>query len=67
MLVIPAAAARRFSHNAEEMAVLAAVAGAIAVLGGLGGSFAFDTPAGPSIVVAALVLFGVSSAVRAPR
>lgn len=67
MLVIPAAAARRFSQTAEQMAVLAAVTGAVAVIGGLGGSFVLDTPAGPSIVVAALALFGLSAAIKAPR
>lgn len=61
MLVIPAATARRLSHSAEQMAILAAVIGAVAVCGGLGGSWIWDTPAGPSIVVAALVLFGASS------
>ena len=61
MLVIPAAAARRFSRTAEQMAVLAAVIGAVAVCGGLGFSWLLDTPAGPSIVVAALALFGLSS------
>jgi zinc transport system permease protein len=52
------------------MAILAGVIGAIAVCGGLGSSWVLDTPAGPSIVVMALVLFGASSAssaVRAPR
>jgi zinc transport system permease protein len=61
MLVIPAAAARRFSQTAEQMAVIAGVIGAVAVCGGLGGSWIFDTPAGPSIVVAALVVFGLGS------
>jgi zinc transport system permease protein len=61
MLVIPAAAARRWSSSAEQMAVLAAVIGAVAVCSGLSGSWIFDTPAGPSIVVAALVLFGLSA------
>jgi len=61
MLVIPAAAARRFSQTAEQMAIVAAVVGAVAVAGGLGTSWVLDTPAGPSIVVAALVLFGVSA------
>jgi zinc transport system permease protein len=61
MLVIPAAAARRFSHTAEQMAVVAAIVGAVAVAGGLGGSWVLDTPAGPSIVVAALILFGLSA------
>ena len=57
MLIIPAAAARRFSGSPEMMAVLSALIGAIAVVGGLFGSLRFDTPSGPSIVVAALVMF----------
>ena len=62
LIIIPAAAARRFSTSPEQMAMLAAVAGAAAVAGGLWGSVAFDTPSGPSIVVAAFVLFLVSAA-----
>jgi zinc transport system permease protein len=42
------------------MAVLASVIGALAVAGGLFGSLHYDTPSGPSIVVAALALFIVS-------
>jgi len=57
MLIIPAATARRFAQGPEQMAVLAAVFGVLAVLGGLGGSLHWDTPSGPSIVVAATVLF----------
>jgi len=57
LLIIPAATARRFSSTPEIMAVLASVIGAVAVIGGLFGSLHFDTPSGPSIVVAALVLF----------
>lgn len=57
LLIIPAATARRFSNSPETMAVLASVLGAVAVAGGLFGSLKFDTPSGPSIVVAALVLF----------
>ena len=57
LLIIPAAAARRFSSTPEQMAVLAALAGALSVALGLGGSFSFDTASGPSIVVAALLLF----------
>lgn len=57
LLIIPAAAARRFSSTPEQMAVLAAGAGALSVALGLGGSFSFDTASGPSIVVAALLLF----------
>ena len=57
LLVIPAATARRFASSPEKMAVGAAVVGVIAVAGGLFASARFDTPSGPSIVVAALALF----------
>jgi len=60
LLIIPAATARRFSTTPERMAVLAALIGAVAVAGGLYGSLTWDTPSGPSIVVAALVLFLIS-------
>ncbi|TCO74025.1 metal ABC transporter permease [Rhodovulum euryhalinum] len=65
MLIIPAAAARPLSRSPEMMALLATALGALAALGGLWGSLAFDTPAGPSIVVAATVLFALSR--LAPR
>ena len=60
LLIIPAAAARRFATGPEQMAILAVLIGAAAVLGGLFGSLEWDTPAGPSIVVAALGLFIIS-------
>jgi zinc transport system permease protein len=60
MLIIPAAAARRFAPSPEIMAVLASLIGAVAVVGGLFASLRFDTPSGPSIVVAALLIFLVS-------
>ncbi|WP_313618662.1 zinc ABC transporter permease subunit ZnuB [Agrobacterium sp.] len=60
LLIIPAATARRFSTTPEWMAVFAALIGAVAVIGGLFGSLHFDTPSGPSIVVAAVVLFVLS-------
>ncbi|MCF3640082.1 metal ABC transporter permease [Rhizobium sp. TRM95111] len=60
LLIIPAATARRFSSSPELMAVYASLIGAVAVVGGLFGSLEFDTPSGPSIVVAALVLFILS-------
>ncbi len=63
MLIIPASAARHFARTPEQMAFIAAIAGAVAVVGGLAGSLAFDTPAGPSIVVVALIVFVVSQAV----
>jgi zinc transport system permease protein len=60
LLIIPAATARRFAGNPELMAVLASLIGCLAVAGGLYGSFTWDTPAGPSIVVAACFLFLIS-------
>jgi zinc transport system permease protein len=60
LLIIPAAAARRFARTPEQMAVLAAVIGAIAVGLGIAASLTFDTPAGPSIVVAAAAMFALS-------
>ena len=60
LLIIPAAAARRFSPTPEFMAVAAAGLGVLAVIGGLQLSLAADTPSGPSIVVAALALFILS-------
>ncbi|BAE51115.1 iron chelate uptake ABC transporter family permease subunit [Paramagnetospirillum magneticum] len=60
MLIIPAAAARRLSRTPERMAVLAALAGLIAVALGLGGSWVWDIPSGPSIVTVATALFLLS-------
>ncbi len=60
LLIFPAATARRISSGPEQMAVIAAAAGALSAIGGLLGSMNWDTPAGPSIVVAALILFLLS-------
>lgn len=63
LLIIPAAAVRRFAATPEQMALLAALAGAVCVAAGLGASLAWDTPTGPSIVVAAAALFLAGGAV----
>ena len=60
LLIIPAAAARRFSASPEQMALIAIIIGICSVWLGLWGSLEWDTPAGPSIVVAALVCFILS-------
>lgn len=65
LLIIPAAAARRAVTGPEAMALAAAGIGAVSVVAGLFGSLEWDTPAGPSIVVAAAILFLVGLA--APR
>ncbi|MFC7703227.1 metal ABC transporter permease [Plastorhodobacter daqingensis] len=62
MLIVPAATARSLSRTPEAMAAFAVVIGVIAVLGGLGASLQWDTPAGPSIVAVAAVLFALSVA-----
>jgi zinc transport system permease protein len=56
MLIVPAAAARAFARTPESMAVIAVGIGTLAAVAGLAGSFRLDTPAGPSIVVAAVAL-----------
>lgn len=65
LLIVPAAAARRLARSPEQMALLASAAGAASVVGGLHGSLAWDTPSGPSIVVAALALFALNLCVGA--
>ncbi|WP_151704873.1 zinc ABC transporter permease subunit ZnuB [Nitrincola alkalilacustris] len=57
LLIIPAAAARRLSSTPEQMAVFASLLGMFAVVGGIWLSWTFDTPAGPSVVVVALMEF----------
>jgi zinc transport system permease protein len=59
-LIIPPAAARSFARSPEQMALGAIVAGVAATILGLGASNTWDTPSGPSIVVAALLIFLVT-------
>ncbi|MDH5473907.1 MAG: metal ABC transporter permease [Gammaproteobacteria bacterium] len=60
LLIIPAASARRFAHSPQAMALISIVFGVIAVVSGLFASMQWDSPAGPSIVVAAVMLFFVT-------
>ena len=64
LLVIPAATARRFASSPEQMAVVAAIAGVLSTVAGLFASLTWDTPSGPGIVVAALMLFLLSLLLR---
>lgn len=57
LLLIPAAGARGLARTPERMAMVAAGIGCLSVAGGLWGSLQWDTPAGPSIVVAGTLLF----------
>lgn len=60
LLIIPAATSRRFSRSPEVMAAGASLLGSAAVTGGLVVSYFWDTPAGPSIVLAASSFFALS-------
>ena len=60
LLIIPAAAARKFASSPEQMALLAMLLGMVSVVLGVLSSLQWDTPTGPSIVVAAAMLFFVS-------
>ena len=61
LLIIPATAARQFARTPESMAIAAICVGALAALAGTQGSLMFDTPTGPSIVVAAAALFAIAT------
>lgn len=61
MLIIPAAAARGLARSPEAMAALASLIGAGAVLGGLQMSLQLDTPAGPSIITVAALIFSFAA------
>ncbi|MCW8886792.1 MAG: zinc ABC transporter permease subunit ZnuB [Motiliproteus sp.] len=60
LLIIPAATARRVSNTPERMAATASLLGMVSVCLGLLASYQWDTPAGPSVVVAAALLFSIS-------
>ncbi len=60
LLIIPAAAARRLARAPETMALGAAAVGVVAVVLGLQASLYLDTPSGPSIVLAAALIFALA-------
>lgn len=57
LLIIPAAAARSLARSPEAMALGAAGVGCLSVALGLSGSYWWNLPSGPAVVVAAAVLF----------
>ncbi len=57
MLIIPAAAARSLARTPEAMAMIAAGIGGVSAVIGLRAAYVLDTPAGPSIVCVAALLF----------
>lgn len=64
MLIIPSAAARPLSRTPEGMALVAALIGVVSAVVGLRAAYVFDTPAGPSIVCVAAVIFTATSVFR---
>ncbi|WP_396588107.1 iron chelate uptake ABC transporter family permease subunit [Bermanella sp. R86510] len=60
LLIIPAAAARPFSKHPQTMALLATILSMVSVVLGLGLSYYWDTPAGPSVVLASAFIFLLS-------
>lgn len=65
LLIIPAASARGLARSPEQMATIAVLIGIAATALGLILSAMFDTPAGPSVVLAATSLFILSLCKRA--
>ncbi len=61
LLILPAAAARRFSRTPEAMAAMGALMGGVAVIVGIAASLGWDLPTGPAIVLSASALFAASA------
>ena len=59
MLIIPAATARQIVRSPEAMAIVSCILGICAVIFGIYGSVMLDTPSGPSIVIAAAIIFAI--------
>ena len=57
MLIMPAAMARNVSNNPTQMVKFSILGGLLSVIIGLFSSLEINTPSGPSIITAALVLF----------
>ncbi len=60
MLIMPAAMARNLSDNPRKMVVLSTIGGILSVLLGLLMSLKINSPSGPSIITASLILFLLS-------
>ena len=60
MLIIPAAMARNLSNNPVQMVIYSVIGGLLSVIIGLFSSLELNSPSGPSIITAALVLFILS-------
>ena len=67
LLVVPAAAARNVAWNAPSQIVLAVIISVLAGISGLIVSYYADTAAGATIVLAAIVLYGLTLIARLAR
>jgi zinc transport system permease protein len=67
LLIIPAAAARPLARTPEGMGLIAAAIGCVSAVTGLAAAYHFDTPAGPSIVCVAALIFTASTLAGAAR
>lgn len=67
LLIIPASTARQFARTPEGMALASVIVGAAAALAGTQASLIFDTPTGPSIVVAAASVFALATVIGRVR
>jgi len=66
LLVIPPAAARGVSHNLRQQILLSVAFGLLGGLGGIVGSYQFDVPCGPAIVLSCIALFLISLVLGRP-
>ena len=57
LMIIPAAAARNIARSPAQMALYSMIIGSVSVVMGIMMSNQWDIPAGPSIVLSALILF----------
>ena len=60
LLLIPPAMSRNFSESPKQMIIFSIIGGVISVIIGLFCSLQLNTPSGPSIIVASMILFVLS-------
>ena len=60
LLLIPPAMSRNFSNSPKQMIIFSIIGGVISVIIGLFCSLQLNTPSGPSIIVASMILFVLS-------
>ncbi len=60
LLLIPPAMSRNFSQSPKQMVIFSIICGILSVVIGLFCSLEFNTPSGPSIIVASIILFIIS-------